>query len=198
MAQSAWVRGHAQGWGSGKGGGTVCLKPLSLTCPTGGNMNRTSIKTLGFALAAALPCWPARSSRQRQPDHQLQVPWPGPGRQQGQGRQARAARGFDYTFGDSGFTWATGIPAWTGSPAIRWRWISTAATNSRPVRVDLDVGALTYAYPGNSLGNTTELYGAATTYGPFTAKYSHTVSQRLFRLCRPQAGHGPQGQTPVT
>ena len=57
--------------------------------------------------------------------------------------------------------------------------------------VDLDVGALTYAYPGNSLGNTTELYGAAT-YGPFTAKYSHTVSKDYFGFAT-KAGHGPQG-----
>jgi uncharacterized protein (TIGR02001 family) len=45
--------------------------------------------------------------------------------------------------------------------------------------VDLDVGALTYVYPGNTNGNTTELYGAAT-FGPLTAKYSHTVSKDYF------------------
>ncbi|MBS0301088.1 MAG: hypothetical protein JSR16_02815, partial [Proteobacteria bacterium] len=45
--------------------------------------------------------------------------------------------------------------------------------------LDLDVGALAYIYPGNNNGNTTELYGAAT-YGPFTAKYSHTVSKDYF------------------
>ena len=45
--------------------------------------------------------------------------------------------------------------------------------------VDLDVGALAYVYSGNRSGNTTELYGAAT-YGPLTAKYSHTVSEDYF------------------
>ena len=45
--------------------------------------------------------------------------------------------------------------------------------------VDLDLGALSYVYPGNNRGNTTELYGAAG-YGPFTAKYSHTVSKDYF------------------
>ena len=55
--------------------------------------------------------------------------------------------------------------------------------------VELDVGALTYLYPGNTSGNTTELYGAAT-YGPFTAKYSHTVSEDYFGW----AGTGAKGR----
>lgn len=41
-----------------------------------------------------------------------------------------------------------------------------------------DVGVLRYQYPGHSLAvspNTSEIYGALT-YGPFTAKYSHSVS----------------------
>jgi uncharacterized protein (TIGR02001 family) len=44
--------------------------------------------------------------------------------------------------------------------------------------VTLDVGALTYQYPGNDLNpsaNTTELYGALT-YDIVTAKYSHSVT----------------------
>ncbi len=42
----------------------------------------------------------------------------------------------------------------------------------------LDVGVLRYQYPSNDLNpsaNTTELYGALT-YGAYTAKYSHSVS----------------------
>lgn len=42
----------------------------------------------------------------------------------------------------------------------------------------LDVGLLSYVYPSNKLNpsaNTTELYGALS-YGPFTAKYSHAVT----------------------
>ncbi|WP_295542098.1 TorF family putative porin, partial [uncultured Pseudacidovorax sp.] len=46
---------------------------------------------------------------------------------------------------------------------------------------DLDFGVLTYIYPGNRTGNTTELYGAATwsdeAIGAFTVKYSSTVSK---------------------
>lgn len=42
----------------------------------------------------------------------------------------------------------------------------------------LDVGALSYVYPSNDLhpsANTTEVYGALS-YGPVTAKYSHSVT----------------------
>ncbi len=55
-----------------------------------------------------------------------------------------------------------------------------AAINSRPGAWTWTWGPLTYVYPGNTTGNTTELYGAAT-YGPVTAKYSHTVSKDYFR-----------------
>ena len=43
----------------------------------------------------------------------------------------------------------------------------------------MDVGALTYIYPGATKSNTTELYAAAS-YGPLTAKYSGTVSKGYF------------------
>ena len=43
----------------------------------------------------------------------------------------------------------------------------------------MDVGALTYIYPGATKANTTELYAAAS-YGPLTAKYSGTVSKGYF------------------
>jgi uncharacterized protein (TIGR02001 family) len=42
-----------------------------------------------------------------------------------------------------------------------------------------DVGVLTYAYPGASSANTTEVYGGLS-YGPFSAKYSQTVSDQYF------------------
>jgi uncharacterized protein (TIGR02001 family) len=45
--------------------------------------------------------------------------------------------------------------------------------------VGMDIGALTYIYPGASKSNTTELYVAAS-YGPVTAKYSSTVSKGYF------------------
>jgi uncharacterized protein (TIGR02001 family) len=58
--------------------------------------------------------------------------------------------------------------------------------------LDWDLGALTYLYPGNTSGNTTELY-AATTWGPLTAKYSHTVSKDYFGWAGAKAGSGLKG-----
>ena len=42
-----------------------------------------------------------------------------------------------------------------------------------------DVGFLRYQYPGLAAANTNEIYGALT-YGPVTAKYSHTVTDEYF------------------
>ena len=69
------------------------------------------------------------------------------------------------------------------------KWIKDAAGGDAPVEIDLyggykgtvgdvayDVGFLRYQYSGNTAGdNTNEVYGAVT-YGLFTAKYSHAVS----------------------
>lgn len=87
--------------------------------------------------------------------------------------------GFDYAFGESGFY----VGNWNSSVD----WLSGNSIESdvyggykfKAGAVDLDLGALAYVYPGNSSGNTTELYGAAS-YGPFTAKYSHAVSKDYF------------------
>ena len=87
--------------------------------------------------------------------------------------------GFDYTFGESGFylgNWNSSVD-WLQGNSIEsdlyggYRFKAGA--------LDLDLGALAYVYPGNTTGNTTELYGAAT-WGPLTAKYSHTVSKDYF------------------
>jgi uncharacterized protein (TIGR02001 family) len=71
-------------------------------------------------------------------------------------------------------------------------WNSTVNMGSADLEIDLyggykfplgdlgmDVGALTYIYPGATVTNTTELYVAAS-YGPVTAKYSSTVSKGYF------------------
>ena len=59
--------------------------------------------------------------------------------------------------------------------------------------VDLDVGLLTYIYPGNSLGNTTEAYAGAT-FGPLSAKYSHTLSEDYFGWAGTSLGSGLKGR----
>ncbi|MEK8030630.1 TorF family putative porin [Ideonella sp. DXS29W] len=80
---------------------------------------------------------------------------------------------------------------YAGAWASTIKWIDDAGGNAN-VEIDLyggwkgevakdltlDVGALTYQYPGNDLdpsANTTELY-AALTYAMFTLKYSHSVT----------------------
>lgn len=50
--------------------------------------------------------------------------------------------------------------------------------------LNFDVGMLAYLYPGASVANTTELYGGVT-WGPVTAKYSHTVSSGYFGIGKP-------------
>lgn len=64
--------------------------------------------------------------------------------------------------------------------------------------VDLDLGAITYLYPGNSTGNTTELYAglgwADPVAGTFTLKYSHTVSKDYFGYAGAHSGSGLKGR----
>lgn len=87
--------------------------------------------------------------------------------------------GFDYTFGESGFY----LGNWNSS--VDWLQGNSIESDLyggyrfKAGVLDLDLGALAYVYPGNTAGNTTELYGAAT-WGPLTAKYSHTVSKDYF------------------
>ncbi len=85
--------------------------------------------------------------------------------------------GFDYRFGD----WYLGN--WNSSVD----WLPGNSLESdfyggykfSAGGLDWDLGALTYVYSGASVANTTELYAGAT-YGPLTAKYSHTVSKKYF------------------
>lgn len=101
--------------------------------------------------------------------------------------------GFDYSFGDSG--WYVGN--WNSS--VDWLPGNSLETDFyggykfKAAEVDWDVGVLTYVYSGNTNGNTTELYGAGT-YGPFTAKYSHTISKDYFGWAGAKAGSGLKGR----
>jgi len=64
--------------------------------------------------------------------------------------------------------------------------------------VDMDVGAITYIYPGNTVGNTTELYAGVSwaddAIGAFTLKYSHTVSKDYFGYAGEKNGSGLKGR----
>jgi uncharacterized protein (TIGR02001 family) len=101
--------------------------------------------------------------------------------------------GFDYSFGDSGFY----IGNWNSS--VNWMDNNSLETDFyggykfKAAGIDWDAGALTYVYPGSSKGNTTELYGAGT-YGPFTAKYSHTISKDYFGMAKATGVDGARGR----
>ena len=148
-------------------------------------MTRAIIKTLGVALVATLPLL---AHAQLSGNVSLTTNYKFRGQDQDASR-SKAVKpalqgGFDYAFGDTG--WYVGN--WNSS--VDW-----LANNSleadlyggykfKAGDVDLDVGALTYIYPGNSSGNTTELYGGVS-FGPFSAKYSHTLSRDYFAYAGP-------------
>jgi uncharacterized protein (TIGR02001 family) len=92
--------------------------------------------------------------------------------------------GVDYAF-DSGFylgnwnstvNWTKYLPS---NPSNHLEMDFYGGYKFKAGPLDLDVGALTYFYPGASGANTTEVYLGAG-YGPVSAKYSHTVSKGYF------------------
>jgi uncharacterized protein (TIGR02001 family) len=105
--------------------------------------------------------------------------------------------GLDYAFGESGFY----VGNWNSSV----NWLTGNSIESdlyggykfKASVFDFDTGLLTYIYPGNSAGNTTEIYGAVThaseSLGSVTLKYSHTVSKDYFGYAGSKAGSGLKG-----
>ncbi|AVS65095.1 hypothetical protein C8245_04705 [Paracidovorax avenae] len=138
------------------------------------------LKSLSIALLAAAPVW---ASAQLTGNVSLTTNYKFRGQDQDSSK-VKAVKpaiqgGFDYTFGESGFylgNWNSSVD-WLPGNSIEMDFYG--GYKFKAGGMDLDVGALTYVYPGNTNGNTTELYGAAT-YGPVTAKYSHTVSKDYF------------------
>lgn len=153
-------------------------------------MSHAILKTLGVALIATLP---VLASAQLTANVSLTTNYKFRGQDQdiskSKALKPALQGGFDYAFGESG--WYVGN--WNSSVD----WLSGNSIEAdlyggykfKAGGLDLDVGALTYIYPGNSSGNTTELYGAAT-FGPVTAKYSHTLSKDYFAY----AGPGKSGR----
>lgn len=157
-------------------------------------MSRASLKSLAIACVAIAPLW---AHAQLTANVSLTTNYKFRGQDQDTGRNKAVKPalqgGFDYTFGDSGWY----IGNWNSS--VDWLPRNSLETDFyggykfKAGEVDLDFGALQYLYSGNSSGNTTELYGAAT-YGPFTAKYSHTVSKDYFGWAGEKAGSGLSGR----
>ena len=152
-------------------------------------MTRAIIKTLGVALVATLPML---ASAQLTANVSLTTNYKFRGQDQDTSK-VKAVKpalqgGFDYTFGETGF--------YVGNWNSTVNWLPGNSLESdfyggykfKAGEVDLDVGALAYVYSGNRSGNTTELYGAAT-YGPLTAKYSHTVSEDYFGYAGARTSH---------
>ncbi len=97
--------------------------------------------------------------------------------------------GFDYAFADTNWyvgNWNSSVNALPGN-SIESDFYG--GYKFKLSEFDLDVGALVYAYPGNSAGNTTEFY-VASVWGPLTAKYSHTVSRDYFGIAGARSGSG--------
>ena len=157
-------------------------------------MTRAIIKTLGVALVATLPML---ASAQLTANVSLTTNYKFRGQDQDTSK-VKAVKpalqgGFDYTFGETGFY----VGNWNSSV----NWLSGNSLESdlyggykfKAGGVDLDVGLLTYIYPGNSLGNTTEGYVGAT-FGPISAKYSHTFSEDYFGWAGTSLGSGFKGR----
>jgi len=144
-------------------------------------MSPASLKSLSLALAAAVV--PTLASAELTANVSLTSNYKFRGQDQDvnriKGVNPAIQGGFDYTFGESGFyvgNWNSSVD-WLDGNSVEVDFYG--GYKFKAGDVDLDVGALTYVYPGNTNGNTTELYGAAT-FGPLMAKYSHTVSKDYF------------------
>lgn len=156
-------------------------------------MNHASLKALGIALVAAMPL---AASAQLTGNLGLTTNYKYRGQDQDVSKvkavKPAVQGGLDYAFGDSGWyvgNWNSSVD-WLPGNSIEMD--VYGGYKFKAGEFDMDLGALTYLYPGNTSGNTTELYGAAT-WGPLTAKYSHTVSKDYFGWAGAKAGSGRKG-----
>ncbi|MET1115256.1 MAG: TorF family putative porin [Comamonas sp.] len=143
-------------------------------------MSRTWMKTVGVAIVAALPML---ASAQLTANVSLTSNYKFRGQDQDASRskafKPALQGGFDYTFADTGWyvgNWNSSVD-WVPGNSLESDFYGGYKFEGGGVNWDL--GALTYVYPGGSVANTTEIYGAAG-FGPLTAKYSHTVSKKYF------------------
>lgn len=157
-------------------------------------MSLAPLKTFAVACVAIAPLW---AQAQLTANLGLTSNYKFRGQDQDTGRskafKPALQGGFDYSFADSG--WYVGN--WNSSV----NWLANNSLESdlyggykfQGAGVDWDLGALQYLYPGNSGGNTTEIYGTAS-FGAFSAKYSHTVSKDYFGWAGNKAGSGLSGR----
>jgi len=161
-------------------------------------MTHASLKTLAVALVAAIAAAvPVLASAQLSGNLALTTNYKFRGQDQDTHKSTAVKPaiqgGFDYAFGESGWyvgNWNSSVN-WLPSNSIEMDFYG--GYKFKAGAFDMDLGGLLYAYPGNASGNTTELYGAAT-WGPLTAKYSHTVSDDYFGWAGAKAGSGLRGR----
>ena len=161
-------------------------------------MTHASLKTLAVALVAAIAAAvPVLASAQLSGNLALTTNYKFRGQDQDTHKSTAVKPaiqgGFDYAFGESGWyvgNWNSSVN-WLPSNSIEMDFYG--GYKFKAGAFDIDLGGLLYAYPGNASGNTTELYGAAT-WGPLTAKYSHTVSQDYFGWAGAKGGSGLRGR----
>lgn len=152
-------------------------------------MTSRFVKGLAIAAVAAVP---AIASAQLSANVSLTTNYKFRGQDQDASRGSKAKvalqGGFDYAH-DSGFY----VGNWNSS--VNWLAGNSIETDLyggykfKAAGLDFDVGVLAYLYPGNSAGNTTELYGGVT-WGPVTFKYSHTMSKDYFAYYGGTGGRG--------
>lgn len=143
-------------------------------------MSRIWIKTVGVALATALPLL---ASAQLTANVSLTSNYKFRGQDQDASR-SKAVKpalqgGFDYRFGATGWylgNWNSSVD-WLPGNSLETDFYGGYRFSAGGL--DWDLGAQTYVYSGASAANTSELYLGAS-YGPLTAKYAHSVSQKYF------------------
>lgn len=91
--------------------------------------------------------------------------------------------GFDYAFGNGLYVgnWNSNVN-WLSDNSLEMDVYGGYKGELSP-GLGYDVGVLAYVYPGYSTANTTEVYGGLS-YGPFSAKYSQTVSSQYFGVSK--------------
>lgn len=136
-------------------------------------MKFTTAKLLAVA---ALAVAPMLASAQLSANVSVTTNYKYRGQDQGNNKPALQG-GFDYAH-SSGFY----VGNWNSSIGFTASGLESdlyAGYKFSAAGLGFDVGILTYIYPTLSAADTTELYGAAT-WGPITAKYSHTISDDYF------------------
>ncbi len=146
-------------------------------------MKFTPAKTLAVALLAALPMI---ASAQLSANVSLTSNY----KFRGQDQDLRSGKfvpalqgGFDYTHASGLYVgnWNSSI-GWTGTNNLESDFYG--GYKFEAAGIAMDAGVLRYQYPGASFANTTELYFGLG-YGPFSAKYSHTVTDGYFGAGKP-------------